>query len=352
MVARVTGTLETVASWENLWLAYGAAARGKRRQAPVARFAYRLEDELLTLARELRERRYRPGAYARFSIREPKRRVISAAPFRDRVVHHAVCQVIEPTFERSFIDASYANRRGRGTHRAIDAAERGLRRYRYVLPCDLREFFPSIDHAVLRATLWRQIADPGLRWLVDAILAGGAAELRDEYTMVWFAGDDLFAVNRPRGLPIGNLTSQFWANCHLNPFDHFVTRELGCGAYLRYVDDFLLFADDAATLWRWRAALIARLARMRLTLHTAAAQVRPCRCGVRFLGFVLRPSHRRLLRRSGIRFRRHLHALWRGMRARRVAPARVRAAVAGWVNHVRYAATWGLRRRVLGRLPR
>jgi RNA-directed DNA polymerase len=139
MAARATGTLATVARWENLWLAYGAAAR----------FAYRVEDELLTLtlACELRDR---PGPCARFSIREPKRRVISAAPLRDRVVHHAVCQVIEPAFGRSFTDAPCASRRGRGTHR-------------YVLPCDLRAFFPSIDHAVLRTTLWQRIADPGLR---------------------------------------------------------------------------------------------------------------------------------------------------------------------------------------------
>ena len=155
MVARATGTLATVASWENLWLAYGAAARGKRRQAAVARFEYRVEDELLALARELRERRYRPGPYARFSIREPKRRVISAAPFRDRVVHHALCNVIEPRFERLFIPDSDANRPGKGTHRALDRLQAFARRYRYVLRADVVKHFPSIDHGILRATLAR-----------------------------------------------------------------------------------------------------------------------------------------------------------------------------------------------------
>lgn len=101
-----------------------------------------------------------------------------------------------------------------------------------MLQCDLRQFFPSIDHALLRDILARKIADPAVLWLVDRILASGVGVLAEEYEMAWFPGDALFAAARPRGLPIGNLTSQFWANCYLNPFDHFVKRELQCPAYL------------------------------------------------------------------------------------------------------------------------
>ncbi len=120
-----------------------------------------------------------------------------------------------------------------------------------MLQCDVRQFFPSIDHAILLNSLGRKIDDAQVLGLAERILASGEGVLSEAYTMVYFGGDDLFAVYRPRGLPIGNLTSQFWANCFLNPFDHFVKRELRCPGYVRYVDDFLLFADDKASLWAW-----------------------------------------------------------------------------------------------------
>ena len=173
-----------------------------------------------------------------FFIHEPKRRLISAAPFRDRVVHHALCQRIEPIFERSFISDSYANRVGKGTHRALNRVQQYARHYPYVLQGDLRQFFPSIDHAILHNMLAAKIDDPEILWLIARILASGSNVLGEEYDMVYFPGDDLFAALRPRGLPIGNLTSQFWANCYLNVFDHFVKRELGCPGYVRYANIF------------------------------------------------------------------------------------------------------------------
>jgi len=244
-----------LASWDNLLLAYRQAARGKRGQPNVAAFEHRLEDNLFALREELLSHRYRPGPYTSFTIQEPKRRLISAAPFRDRVVHHALCNLIEPIFERSFIADSYANRIGKGTHRALARCQQFARRYRYVLQCDVRQFFPSIDHAILRAALARKITCDDTLWLVDGILNSGAGVLSEVYDMVYFPGDDLLAATRPRGLPIGNLTSQFWANVYLNAFDHFVKRRLRCAAYLRYVDDFMLFADDKTILWAWRADL-------------------------------------------------------------------------------------------------
>jgi hypothetical protein len=296
------------------------------------------------LQAELREKTYHPGPYQSFYIQEPKRRLISAAPFRDRVVHHALCNIIEPLFERSFIFDSYANRVGKGTHRALDRCQEFARRYRYVLQCDVRQFFPSIDHAILREILGHKISDPNVLRLVDRILESGRGVLSEEYDMVYFPGDDLFAVNRHRGLPIGNLTSQFWANCYLNPFDHFVKRELRCPAYLRYVDDFAFFADDKATLWGWKQALVERLARLRVTIHEAAAQVKPVTEGNPFLGFIVFPTHRRLKRRQGLAYRRRLQGLLALYATREIGLDRVTASVQGWVNHVRYGDTWGLRR--------
>ena len=210
-------------------------------------------------------------------------------------------------FERSFVASSYANRRGKGTHRALGRVQQLCRRHPFVLQCDVRQFFPSLDHAVLRAELVRRIDDPEVLRLVDLILASGAGVSDEPVETVFFPGDDLFAALRPRGLPIGNLTSQFWANAYMSPFDHFVTRSLRCRGYVRYVDDMLLFADDKTTLWRWRAALVERLTRLRLTIH-AGAHPRPVVEGMSFLGFVMFPARRRLKRRKGIHFQRNSDA--------------------------------------------
>lgn len=335
-----------VLAWENLLTAYHHAARGKRSLDSAARFEHQLADHLLALQDDLRQRRYRPGPYVHFTIHAPKQRLISAAPFRDRVVHHALCQVIEPSFERLFIADSYANRVGKGTHRAIDRLQQWARRYRYVLRLDVVQHFPSIDHAILVDTLARTIRDADIIWLVQAILASGAGVLNDAYTMRWFPGDDLFAALRPRGLPIGNLTSQFWSNCYLNPFDHFVTRELHCPAYLRYVDDMALFSDSKCTLWRWQQAIAVRLARLRLALHPQA-QVTPVQHGIPWLGFVVYPTHRRVKARQVRHVQQRLQARWQDYCTGGKTLAGFRASVQGWINHVRYADTWGLRRAVL-----
>jgi hypothetical protein len=258
------------------------------------------------------------------------------------VVHHALCRVIEPLWETRFIDTSYANRVGKGTHRALDKTTAFARRYRWFLQCDVRQFFPSIDHALLRKELARLIADEDVLWLCDAILQSGVGVLSEQYDMVWFQGDTLLAANRPRGLPIGNLTSQFWANVYLNPFDHFIKRELKCPAYLRYVDDFILFGDDLRQLYAWRAAIIQKLGTFRLTIHEERTQVFPVKSGIPFLGFLVYPDHRRVKSRKVIAYRRKL----RKMLAGEFTYASLTSSVQGWANHVRYGDTWGLRERM------
>lgn len=295
-LSRAVVLYDQLCSWENLLLAYRRASKGKRGQAAVATFEHRLEENLLELQAELRARTYTPGRYNSFYIHEPKRRLISAAPFRDRVVHHALCQLIEPLLERTFIHDSYANRVGKGTHRALDRAQAFARRWPFVLQCDVRQFFPSIDHGIVAEKLAHLVADADVRRLIGIILSSGNGVLEEEYRMVYFVGDDLLAAVRPRGLPIGNLTSQLWANAYLSSFDHFVKRELRCQAYLRYVDDFLLFSDAKASLWRWREAIIKLMA---------------------------------------------------GQQEGVLPFSRVSASVRGWVNHVRYANSIGLRKAIL-----
>jgi len=339
---------EKLTSWNNLLLAWQKASKGKRGHGNVAAFEHHMEDHLLDLQAELQTRTYQPGAYASFYIHEPKRRLISAAPFRDRVVHHALCNLIEPIFERSFIFDSYANRIGKGTHRALNRAQEFSRRYPYVLQCDIRQFFPSIDHELLRATLGQKISDPAVLWLCDQILASGSGVLAEEYEMNWFDGDTLFSAARPRGLPIGNLTSQFWANVFLNPFDHFVKRKLGCAAYLRFVDDTLLFARDKQTLWDWLREIKLRMGHMRLTIHPNAAP-HPVSEGFTFLGFQVFPQQRRLKRSKGIYYQRKLCALLNDYAEQRISLDQLSASVQGWTNHVRFGNTIGLRKSIFGK---
>ena len=340
-----------VTAWTNLLEAYRKAARGKRGKLAAATFERQLADRLLVLQDELLAGTYRPGLYQHFVIHEPKRRLISAAPFGDRVVHHALCNVIEPLFEARFHPHSYANRVGKGTHQAINQLQAYARQYRYVLRLDIVQHFPSLDHTVLKDELVKVVRDEQARWLIDVILRSGEGVLADEYHRVCFPGDSPLDALRPRGLPIGNLTSQFWSNCYLNPLDWFVTRSLGCRAYLRYVDDMALFANNKRQLAQWGSEIADFLAGLRLTVHESSAQVQPVTAGIPWLGFVVYPMHRRLKRRNVVAFRRRLEQAITLYRRGEISFAEMDASVQGWINHVRYGDTWGLRGHLFGLHP-
>jgi len=335
-----------ICSLLNLWQGFTQASKGRRSHPSVAKFEYNLETELVALRDELEGGTYQPGGYGSFIVHEPKRRKISAAPFRDRVVHHALVNVIGPPLERQFIFDSYANQIGKGTHRALDRCTYFMRRYDYVLPCDVTQFFPSIDQAILRGILARTINDERVMSLIDKILASGEGILTDEYDMVYFSGDDLFSSQRPRGLPIGNLTSQFWANVYLNELDQYAKRVLKTRAYLRYVDDFLLFSNDKNQLHDWKSAMVEFLSHLRLTIHDLPAQARPCSKGVTFLGFIVFPDHRRLKPAKGYAFQRRLCGMASAWRAGELSSEDVRIRAFAWAEHISHGDTWNLRQAV------
>ena len=220
-------------AFENLWRAWRQARRGKSRSTGAVAFELNLERELLTLQRELADGSYQPGGYRLFTLYERKPRLIAAAPFRDRVVHHAVMNIIEPPLDRTFIFDSYACRQGKGTHAAVNRYQRWAQRYPYVLKLDVRRYFPSIDHALLKAKLRRRIADPHVVALLDQIIDGSPADVAGD--PLYFPGDDLLTpAERQRGIPIGNLTSQFFANLYLDDLDHWLKEQCRVPAYLRY----------------------------------------------------------------------------------------------------------------------
>ena len=212
---RVGNLWPQLTSFSHLLACARKSARGKRFESAVLRYHSRLEDELLALQEQLRAQTWMPGPFREFVIRHPKPRLVSAAPYRDRVVHHALVGVLEPVFERCFISDSYASRKGKGTHAAMRRCQQFCRRNAWVWKADVRHFFPSIDHALLKARIARKVKDPDVLRLTGAIIDHSPPP--DEPAGL-FPGDDLFtAARRPRGLPIGNQTSQFFANVYLEP---------------------------------------------------------------------------------------------------------------------------------------
>lgn len=339
---------EEIYAWPNLMQAWKQAAKGKRGGASAAAFEYKLADNLLALQQELLEGTYKPGGYTHFYIKEPKLRKISAAPFRDRVVHHALCNVIEPTFEKLFIPDSYANRVGKGTHKAVDRLQYFCKKKRYVLRLDIVKHFPSIDHAILLDNLSAQVRDPKICHLMKVIIDSGQGIFGDECDGYLFPGDDLISLCRPKGLPIGNLTSQFWSNCYMHSLDCFIKRELACKYYLRYVDDFALFSDSKAELWAWKLAIKDKLAELRLRFHEHSAQVIPVSHGVPWLGFVIYyPNHCKVKARKVVHTSRKLNSQFKAYQNNEIDFLAFDECVKGWINHVRYADSWGLRKHVL-----
>jgi retron-type reverse transcriptase len=346
--AAETALFDRLTCWENLLAAARQTRRGKRRRTDRARFELERERELLRLQHELRSRTYQPGPYRTFYVAEPKRRLISAAPYRDRVAHHALVNVIGPLFERNFIHDSYANRVGKGTHRAVDRYQEFARRFKYVLPCDVVKFFPSVDHEILKRLLRSRVRDEGVLWLCDQIIDGSNPQ---DPVPHYFPGDDLFEPHRRRrGLPIGNMTSQFWANVYLHGLDNFVKRGLRRRGYVRYVDDFVIFGDDREELRQVRARIIWFLARLRLRIHEARAQVRPVHRPTRFLGYRCWPTHRFITKEKIRRFRRYARRLQERYAVGRLSWEDIRVRLAAWNAHAATANGSALRRRVLGGL--
>ncbi|MBU0500730.1 MAG: RNA-dependent DNA polymerase [Gammaproteobacteria bacterium] len=330
-----------IARFSALHAAARRAVRGKRGKPGAAAFMANQERELLRLERQLTDGTWRPGRYVEIPIRDPKPRLVSAAPFRDRVVHHALCAVLAPIWERGFIDDSYANRAGFGTHRAIARYEQYRDRYRHVLRADIFRFFPAIDHAILKATFRRRIACENTLWLLDAIVDGSNPQ---EPVNLYFPGDDLFTpFERRRGLPIGNLTSQWFANLYLDGFDHFV-KEVLRAPYLRYVDDIALFHDDPAVLASWRERIETYLVGRRLKLHPVKSFIASTTEPATFLGFVLCGDGRRRLPEEAVRrFRNRLRGLRDRWRAGTVAASEVQQRLFSWIAHAEHADTRRLR---------
>ncbi|MFO1319019.1 MAG: RNA-directed DNA polymerase [Burkholderiales bacterium] len=333
---------DQIAAFQPLCEATRRAAKGKRGKPGCAMFLNNLERNVLRLERELQDGTWRPGAYTVIDVRDPKPRRVSAAPFRDRVVHHALCRVVQPIFERGFIDDTYANRVGKGTHRAVDRYERFSATRRHVLRADIFRFFPSIDHEILKGLFRRRIACSRTLALMDAIVDGSNPQ---EPVLRYFAGDDLFTPHeRRRGLPIGNLTSQFFGNLMLDALDHFVKEVLRVRGYVRYVDDFALFHDDAEYLEACRSRIARHLEGRRMLLHPRKTFIEVTASPARFLGYELHPGGFRRLPADNVdRFAGRLRSLRARFRNGDIGFEAIAPRIRAWNAHAAHANTWRLR---------
>jgi RNA-directed DNA polymerase len=286
---------EQVAAFLPLCRAARSAYHGKPHSREAMAFTLDLEREILRLEGELLSRSYRPRHYRRFSIADPKPRMICAAAFRDRVVQHALCNELASTLEAEAIEESFACRAGKGSHAAMRWTQLLAQQFKYVLKLDVRRFFATVDHTILKRLLFRRIGDQSLRWLLGLFVDPGVPGLP--------TGE---------GLPIGNLTSQYFANFYLGPVDQLVKRTLRSPGYCRYMDDLLLFGDNKRELWRSAQSIEHFITtRLRLTLRPEVTLVCPTSQGVPFLGFRIWPNHMRFDGKRRLRFRRQFTILQR-----------------------------------------
>lgn len=309
---------EQVVEYGNLLAAAHRARRGKRDRIAVARFVFDLEPNLLRLQEELRSGSYRMRPYRTFIIREPKRRRICAADFRDRVVHHAICAALDPIFDGCLIDDTFACRRGKGTHAAVRRLQQFSRRFRYVLMCDVRRYFENVDHDVLRALCRRKLKDRALLSLLDRII-----------------DHPLPGAEPGKGVPIGNLTSQYFANLYLGELDHFVKERLRLPGYLRYMDDFAAFGDNKSEL-QWGLAAIREFlhATLRLEPREERTLLAPVTQGVPFLGFRVFPGVVRLDGGKLARMRRRVRQREAAYRLGGIDEEELAQSVRGMLGHV------------------
>jgi len=305
------------------------AARGKTLSADTRDFLLAMPSSAIALHRELCDGSYRPGVFRSFQITDPKPRLISAAPFRDRVVHHALISELESLFERAMLPNSWGCRRGKGTHKAVHAVQQMVRSNKYALRMDVRHFFETLDHEVLVRLLFRRIKSPSQLALAKV-----------------FATQVVPGSAHGKGVAIGNLTSQHFANLYLSPLDRHIVSGLRCKSYARYMDDLVLLGDNAAQLWEWACAIdmFARN-RLQLTMKHAVTSVTPVHAGIPFLGFRIYPGTMRLDSARTWRFLKRYRSFVR-LDARGGINDHVEARCRSLLSWVAMANTWHWRKSV------
>ena len=290
---RATSLFNQIVSYENVRLAWLKARKGKRSKPVVRNFYKNVNLNLEKVQKNLKSNPPVLSSYTQFTIYDPKERVISVVPFVDRVMHHAIMNVLEPVFERQFIFHAYACRKGKGSHKAVNYAFKKARTHKYFLKLDVRKYFDNIDHLVLKKLLSKIIKDVECLNLLFALI--------DSYGMVVSTGSTTASSDSTtasgKGLPIGNLTSQFFANYYLSLLDHYVLEQLKPCGYVRYMDDFLLF-DDSKEKLKIFLTQIENFCKNELILELKPPVLGNCKNGASFLGYLIKSDSVKLTQKS------------------------------------------------------
>jgi len=295
--------------FERLYYAYCQAKLNKRYKQEVLRFTANLEENLIDIQNSLIHKTYKVGKYREFYVFDPKKRLIMALPFRDRVVQWAIYSILNPIFAKGYITDSHGCVMQRGTLSAVKRLQYWLRKVGktpkkyYYLKLDISKYFYRVDHSILLDIISRKVADPDVLWLLDTIVnsedtafglpQGYAAHETDERLY-------------EKGMPIGNLTSQMFANIYLNELDQYIKRVLGVRYYIRYMDDMIILSSDKAELHRLKQEIEVFLdEKLRLSLNDKT-YIRPITLGIDFLGYKVWPTHVKLRKSSALKMKKRL----------------------------------------------
>lgn len=337
---------EKICSPDNLKSAFKKAKKGNGNRAYVKDFETNLDANLMKLKCELESLTYRPRPLRPFVIHDPKTRLISAPHFRDRVVHHALCNIIEPIFDRIFIHDSYASRKGRGTHAALRRFEMFKRRVScngrpvnrakdsnmvtgHALKADIRHYYASVNHGVMIRIIGRRIKDEKVLWLIRKIL------------------DSHCPKNPGKGMPIGSLTSQLFANIYLSELDCFIKQRLRAKFYIRYMDDFIILHKSRGILLGWKGMISGFLRTIKLELHQEKSAVFPLHKGVSFLGYRIFFNYKLLKKGNLGVLEKKMEKFKKLFDRGEISHGKIMQSLEGWMAYARYGNTYNLRRRLM-----
>ncbi len=326
-----------ICSYDNLLMAFKKARKGKTTKDYVITFEKYLEENLLQLRNELLFHTYRPKPLKTFILRDPKTRKINRSAFRDRIIHHALCNIIQPIFERSFIYDSYANRKGKGTLKAVERFHffhRKISKHNvrtvYVLKADIKHYFETVNQSIMLSLIQKKIKDKRVLWLIKTILSNYSA------------------ATRGKGMPLGNLTSQFFANVYLNELDQLVKHILKAEYYLRYVDDFVLFHTSKEVLEEYKSKINDFLKeKLALEIHPQKTRIIPLKRGVEFLGLKLFFYYRRIKRKNIRRFYLKLQGFRTQYDQKKIQYDIIYDFLEGWLTYAKHADTYNLRKKII-----
>ena len=330
---------EEICSFQNLHQAYLKARKCKRYRNEILKFSYNLEANLTDLQKELSNQTYQHGSYREFTVCDLKKRQIKAPCFRDRVVHHALCNIIEPIFDKGFIYSSFACRKEKGTHKAIKRLKKFIKSVQsksfpktYCLKCDISKYFDSIDHKILFSLVKRKIRDKKVLWLIKKILSSSYKEICI-------------------GIPIGNLTSQLFANIYLNELDQFIKHGLRIKYYIRYMDDFLVLNYTKRDICQTKEKIQNFLQdKLELELHPKKADISPREKSIHFLGYQIFSNYLLLRKKTVKRFIKRTKVYQKKLIRKLINKQKFNNSLYSWIIYAQFANSWRLRRNLSEKL--